>query len=113
MRLLVMAKQQGGKFSSAQYQKLTELDLYTASQDIKDLIRKGIVRLERKRGRVYVLFTGTRLAMPEDFKSLAAELAAKKRLSNEDLRRIWEADRQSALPLMFARGYRRGGNGVG
>ena len=96
-RLLVMAKQQGGRFSSAQYQKLAEIDLYSASQDIKDLIRKDIVRLERKGGRIYVLSEGSKPELPEDLRSLGQELAEKKQLSNEDLRRIWGADRQMAL----------------
>lgn len=97
LRLLAMARQQEGRFTSAQYQKLAGIDIYAASRDIKELIRKGLVRLEKKRGRLYRLTQGERGAPPEDFKSLADELAVKKRLSNEDLRRIWGADRQSAL----------------
>jgi Fic family protein len=96
-RLLVMAKQQGGRFSSAQYQKLAEIDIYSASQDIKDLIRKDIVRLEHKGGRIYVFTEGPKSELPQDFQSLAQELAEKRQLSNEDLRRIWGADRQTAL----------------
>lgn len=97
MRLLAMARQQEGRFTSAQYQKLVGCDIYAASQDIKELIRKSLVRLEKKGGRLYRLVQEGREAPPEDFNRVAGELAAKKRLTNGDLRRIWEADRQSAL----------------
>jgi len=48
-RLLAYAH--GGQFTSRSYQKLVGVDLYTASRDIKDLIRKGIVRIRKKGGQ--------------------------------------------------------------
>ena len=97
MRLLAMARQQEGRFTSAQYQKLAVLDIYAASQDIKELIRKGLVRLEKKGGRLYRLGEAELGASPEDFQRLAEVLAGKGRLVNSDLRGIWGLDRQSAL----------------
>ena len=117
LRLLVLARQQDARFTSAHYQKMAGIDIYTASQDIKDLIRKGIVRLERKGGRVYMLSVEPQSSEPEDFQSLAALLAKKKSLSNQDLRQIWGADRQAALRRakrlveegwLIAEGQRRG-----
>jgi len=96
-----MARQQAGRFTSAQYQKLSGIDIYAASQDLKELIRKELVRLEKKGGRVYRLVEPGQAegeqAPPEDFRSVADELTAKKRLSNSNLRRIWGGDRQSVL----------------
>ncbi len=117
LRLLAMARQQEGRFTSAQYQKLAGIDIYAASQDIKDLIRKGLVRLEKKGGRLYALAAGPAEARPDDFESLAKELVERGRLANNDLRRIWGVDRQGALRRakslveagwLSSRGHRRG-----
>ena len=96
LRLLVLARQRGGKFTSADYQKLAEIDIYTASRDIKDLIRKSVVQAEKKGGRIYILSSG-QLVIPEDFKSLQPELSRSGALSNQALRNIWRVDRQTAL----------------
>lgn len=96
LRLLVLARQRGGKFASADYQKLAELDIYTASKDIKDLIRKDIVQSVKKGGRVYML-SPEEPPVPKDFKSLESELSKRGTLTNEDLREIWRVDRQAAL----------------
>jgi Fic family protein len=93
---LVLARQRGGKFTSADYQKLAELDIYTASRDIKDLIRKGVVQTEKKGGRVYIL-SPEEPPVPKDFKSLAPELSKRGALTNQDFRDIWRVDRQAAL----------------
>ena len=52
-RLLAYAKEHDSAFTSRAYQRLTGVDIYEASRDIKDLIRKGIVRLMKKGGRIY------------------------------------------------------------
>ncbi|MBU2574217.1 MAG: hypothetical protein KKH28_09095, partial [Elusimicrobia bacterium] len=96
LRLLVLARQRGGKFTSADYQKLAEIDIYTASRDIKDLIRKSVVQAEKKGGRIYILSSGQPV-IPEDFKSLQPELSRIGALSNQALRNIWRVDRQTAL----------------
>ena len=56
-RLLAYAREHDGTFTSRAYQKLVGVDLYAASRDIKDLIRKGIVHLPHKGGRVYELIS--------------------------------------------------------
>ncbi|MEI7482901.1 MAG: ATP-binding protein [Elusimicrobiota bacterium] len=96
LRLLVLARQRGGKFTSADYQKLVEIDIYTASKDLKDLIRKSVIQTEKKGGRIYVLSSGHPV-IPEDFQSLQTELSRTGQLSNYALRNIWQVDRQTAL----------------
>jgi ATP-dependent DNA helicase RecG len=96
LRLLVLARQRGGKFTSADYQKLAELDIYAASRDIKELIRKGVIESEKKGGRVYRLGP-EQPVVPKEFRVLQAELAKRGALSNQDLRNIWRVDRQAAL----------------
>lgn len=97
MRLFVMARQQGGRFTSAQYQTLVGADIYTASREIKELIRKELVSLEKKGGRVYRLTRSDRPLPPDDYRRIASELRVRERLTNRDLRGIWGTDRQSAL----------------
>jgi len=53
IRLFAYAYEHGGRFTSRTHQKLVGVDLYTTSRDIKDLIRRRIVRLTQPRGRVY------------------------------------------------------------
>jgi len=100
LRLLVLARQRGGKFTSADYQKLAEIDIYTASRDIKDLIRKSVVQAEKKGGRIYILSSGQPV-IPEDFKSLQPELSRIGALSNQALRNIWRVDRLQKPVLNF------------
>ncbi|MBI4832694.1 MAG: putative DNA binding domain-containing protein [Candidatus Lindowbacteria bacterium] len=89
-RVLAYAKEHENSFTSRSYQKLTGVDLYTASKEIKDLIRKSIVKLPRKGGRVYkVLATTTRTAgeTPLEYKALEPILKEKGQIKNEDIRR--------------------------
>lgn len=96
LRLLVMARQRGGKFTSSDYQELARIDIYAASQDIKDLIRKGVVQSVKKGGRVYMLGP-EEPPVPKEFKSLEPDLSTRGALTNQDLRDIWRVDRQTAL----------------
>ncbi len=52
-RLLVFARANGSQFTSRAYQRLVGLDLYHASQSIRELIRKGAARSTGKGSRVY------------------------------------------------------------
>ena len=67
------------------------VDLYTASQDIKDLVRKGIARLTKPKGRVYeVIPKGAKAAIEKPPELLALEpiLRQKGFLKNEDIREV-------------------------
>ena len=72
-RLLAYAKEHGNRFTSHVYQQLVGIDIYAASRDIKDLIRRGIVRLPQKRGRVYEVLPTEPSAgaeMPPDYAAI-------------------------------------------
>ncbi len=119
-RLLAYAHAHGGRFTSRSYQKLVGIDLYTASRDIRDLIRKGIVRLVRPRGRVYAVTPGVvepPTEEPPEFLALEPILKDKGFVKNEDIRRVLglslhQANRLARklvdLGLLEARGEKRG-----
>lgn len=88
-RLLAYAREHGGAFTSQAYQKLVRVDLYAASREIKDLIRKGIVRLPTRGGRVYELvpLSGQRAPdKPEEYVAIEPMLKAKGHVTNADIR---------------------------
>jgi len=90
-RLLAYAHAHGGTFTSRAFQKLVGVDLYTASRDIKDLIRKGIVRLTKKGGRVYKVMEKVlpkTTTLPEDFVKMIPRLKKKGFLQNKDIREV-------------------------
>jgi ATP-dependent DNA helicase RecG len=88
-RLLAYAHTQGGRFTSRDFQKLAGIGVYEASQQIKDLIRKGIVRLSQKRGRVYTVLAepeSTTAEKPPEYALLEPILAQKGYVTNKDIR---------------------------
>jgi ATP-dependent DNA helicase RecG len=102
-RLLAYAHVHGSRFTNRAYQKLVGIDLYTASRDIKDLIRKGIVRLPKKGGRVYHLIEQgepSRGPTPFEFLKIESSLNEKGYVKNEDVRRILGVSRAQATRLL-------------
>ncbi len=96
-RLLAYAREHGDTFTSRAYQKLVGVYLYTASRDIKDLIRKGIVRIRKKGGRIYdVLEPGAPVEIPSGFEPVYEQLQQEGQVANRDLRAILECDRHEA-----------------
>jgi len=96
-RLLAYAREHDGTFTSRTYQKLVGVDLYTASRDIKDLIRKGVVRIRKKGGRVYeVLEPGVPVDIPPAFRQVYERLRMIGKVTNQDLRKILKCDRHQA-----------------
>ena len=88
-RLLAYAKEHGNTFTIRAYQTMTSIDRYAASQDIRSLIRKGVVRLPQKAGRVYTLAASpdqVTFESPEEFKALEGLLKAKGLIQNQDIR---------------------------
>lgn len=88
-RLLAYAHAQGGRFTNRDFQKLLGVGVYEASQQIRDLVRKGIVRPSQKRGRVYTLVEQPERAAeekPKEYALLEPILAQKGYVKNKDIR---------------------------
>lgn len=101
-RLLAFAHAHGDRFTSRDYQKLAELDLYAASNSIKDMIRKGVVRSQGKGSRVYEVRTPG-LAVREVPEDLAQVLVAVRQgapLTNATVREILGVSRPTAARLL-------------
>jgi Fic family protein len=90
VRLLAYAHEHGDRFTSRAYQKLVGADIYTASRDIKDLIRRGIARLTKPKGRVYEIVgehEKAALEKPPEVVALEPILREKGFVKNEDIRK--------------------------
>lgn len=71
-------------------QFLVNIDPYIASQDIRDLVRKGIVRLQKPRGREYVVTTAaSRGEKPESLVRLMPLLEKQGYVTNKDIREVF------------------------
>jgi ATP-dependent DNA helicase RecG len=102
-RLLAWAHSHEGTFTSREYQKLVGTDIYGASRDIKDLIRRGFVKSEKKGGRMYsVIEVAPPIAIPEELKPLVGILRANGFIRNADVRNTLGVDRRHALALLTA-----------
>lgn len=89
-RLLAYAHERADHFTSKEYQKLVNIDPYIASQDIRDLVRKGIVRLQKPRGREYVVTTAaSRGEKPESLIRLMPLLEKQGYVTNKDIREVF------------------------
>lgn len=100
-RILVYAKEHQNAFTSREYQKLAGVDIYQASRDIRDLIGKGLVKLHRKGGRIYALFSsGIPVAaaeIPSEYATLEPVLKKKGYIKNEDIRMVLGVSRRQAV----------------
>lgn len=88
-RLLAYAREHDSTFTNRAYQQLTHVDPYTASRDIRELIRKGVVRLPHRRGRVYQLSTvlfSQPLEKPAEYVVLEPMLHERGSVRNRDIR---------------------------
>ena len=101
-RLLAYAREHDGAFTSRAYQRLVSVDLYTASRDIKDLIRKDVVRLTKKGGRVYrVSEPAAQMPseIPNELQMLEPLLREKGYIKNKDIRRQLGVSRLQATRI--------------
>lgn len=102
-RLLAYAHAHGGRFTNRSYQKLVGVDLYTASRDIKDLIRKGIVRLTKKGGRIYELLPQPQVStkpIPDELRKCIDRLPKGEYLTNAAVRQILGVNQIKANRLL-------------
>jgi len=100
-RLLAYAHVLGDRFTSRDYQKLTGLDIYSASNSIKDLIRKGVVRSAEKGSRIYQVIGQVKVSpeMPPELTRLLPILRKKQEITNEDIREVLSVSRPTAARL--------------
>jgi len=102
-RLLAYAKEHNNQFTSHNYQRLIGIDLYTASQEIKDLMRKRIVRLPQARGRIYELVheaVASTRQKPQELIALEPILNQHGMLKNEDIRQVLGVTRRQAVHIV-------------
>ncbi len=88
-RILLYARAHGLSFTSRNYQEVCGVDLYTASREIKELIRKGVVRLPQKGGRLYQVVEepqAEKPAAPEEFRRIRSALDRRGFVTNQDIR---------------------------
>jgi predicted HTH transcriptional regulator len=104
-RLLAYAHAHGGQFTSRSYQKLVGVDLYTASRDIKDLIRKGMVHLTKKGNRIYKILprpeaSTQKITIPDELQTCIALLPKDGYLTNSTVRQVLGVNRVKAARLL-------------
>ncbi len=87
-RLLAYAREHGNTFTSRSYQRLAGVDIYSASRDIKDLIRKGVVKMPKKGGRIYEVVSrvGGSQDKPTEYVAIEDLLRERGWVRNEDFR---------------------------
>jgi ATP-dependent DNA helicase RecG len=54
-RAILFGHSHGDRLTSRQYQSVSQVDIYQASRDLKDLVKKGVLALPQKGGRVYTI----------------------------------------------------------
>lgn len=101
-RMLAYAHAHDDRFTSREYQKVIETDIYGASNAIKDMIRKGVAILPAKRGKVYQIREPLHATseMPEMLLDLLPRLQKTGVLRNQDVRKIFSSNRIAAGRLL-------------
>ncbi|MFO1489498.1 MAG: winged helix-turn-helix transcriptional regulator [Kiritimatiellia bacterium] len=101
-RMLAYAHAHGDRFTSREYQRVVDTDIYGASNAIKDMIRKGVARSTGKRSRVYEV-KETLKPHPDAPEELVAILPILQRngcVSNADIRRKENISRNTAARIL-------------
>jgi ATP-dependent DNA helicase RecG len=101
-RMLLFAKAHGGSFTSRDWQKVCGVDIYSASRDIKDLIRKGCLNHPQKGSRVYnIIYSEERKEpkFPEKYNPIKTILDEKGYITNKDIRIALKVPRFKAVRI--------------
>lgn len=101
-RLLVYGHSHGDHLTNREYQKLAGLDIYGASNSIKEMVRSGIVRPVSKGSRVYEILEPLRARkdIPDELARLLPLLEKKREIANEDVRTTLGISRLAAARLL-------------
>lgn len=102
-RMLLFAQARGGSFTSKNWQKVCGVDIYTAAKEIKEIIRKGIVRLPRRGGRVYRVIQPSEKEkvtdIPYEYRVIKALIQKKGFVKNADIQQALGMSRLQASRL--------------
>jgi ATP-dependent DNA helicase RecG len=98
-RILAHAHVNENRFTSRAYQQLVGLDIYGASNSIRDLVRKHLVRPTRRGSRVYELVhpdgSGAQ-ERPTDLERILASVDYARPISNDDVQHALGVSRATA-----------------
>jgi ATP-dependent DNA helicase RecG len=98
-RVLAYAYRNENRFTSRAYQQLVGLDIYGASNSIRDLVRKHLVRPTRRGSRVYELVQAgdaSEQGLPQDLARILESVEYARAISNEDVQRVLGVSRPTA-----------------
>lgn len=106
-RLLAFAHAHGNHFTSRDFQKLADLDIYRASNSIKDLIKKGVVRSVKKGSRTYAVIEPAKAlpGLPAELLKVLPILRQKGKITNSDLRNALGVNVSRNTALRFLRNW--------
>jgi len=101
-RIMAYAYVQGRRFTSREYQKVIETDIYGAASAIKDMTRKGVVRSTGKGSRVYVVQEPLEFPMelPVDLAQMFPFFQRTRCIKNENVRKTLSVARNTASRLL-------------
>jgi ATP-dependent DNA helicase RecG len=98
-RILAYAHANENRFTSRVFQQLVGLDIYRASNSIREMMRKGVVRSPRRGSRVYEVIEPGRageLPVPDDVIRIMEDVAGRP-VTNEDVQRVLGVSRPTAI----------------
>jgi Fic family protein len=101
-RALLFGHSHADTLTSRQYQSLCGMDIYQASRDIKDLVKKGILALPKKGGRVYSIakepipLRKTEQQIRKSLAPIFEELKGKELITNSDIQKVLKISRVQA-----------------
>ncbi len=99
-RMLLFARAHGGSFTSRDWQKVCGVDIYTASREIKEMLRKRCLVHPHKSGRVYSIVCASEkeeIRFPEDYVTIEELLNKQGYVTNQNIQRILEIPRFQAV----------------
>ncbi len=98
-RMLLFARAHENSFTSRNYQRVCGVDIYGASKEIKEMVKKGIVELPKKRGRIYKILSQKEKnlnKLPDEYRVLMGTLREKGFIKNEDIQKLLSIPRHKA-----------------
>lgn len=101
-RMLLFARAHGGSFTNRDWQRVCEVDIYAASRDIKDMLRKGCMAHPEKGGRIYHIVypdQGRKIEFPGEYSKNQRDVGWGGYVANQDIREILKVQRFTATRI--------------